>query len=136
VRQNGGATYVRNVPLGGAKGFSLIPDSSAPWRNFSVFLSPSCASPRPLGIPPTAVRIPLPVWGSAPQDEIFFDASPQIFPTIAPPQTPPYDPGGVPLSSPKIWYGFVGPFLRYPFRGQSLCARLGLNTGTLQGSTL
>jgi len=40
---------------------------------FPVFLSPLCAPPMPPQIPPSLVGIPLPVWGSAPKNEIFFE---------------------------------------------------------------
>ena len=88
--------------LGGAKRFSLTPDSAAPWRNFSVFLSPLYAYPKPLAIPPTLVGIPLPVWGSAPKNEKNFDGHVTSGSTNDFFLAHPNDPRGRPLSSPKI----------------------------------
>ena len=89
-------------PLGGAKAFSLTPYSAAPWRNFSVFPSLSCAPPRALGIPPSLVGIPLPVWGSAPKNEKIFGTTLIFFPSMAIVPAHSNHPWGGPLSSPKI----------------------------------
>jgi len=89
-------------PLGGAKAFSLTPCSAAPWRNFAVFLSPLYAYPRPPGIPPSLVGILLPVWGSAPQNENFFDRPVTRMMNYSSSQISSIDPRGAPLPCAKM----------------------------------
>ena len=89
-------------PLGGAKAFSLTPCSAAPWRNFSVFLSPLYAYPGPLGIPPSLVGILLPVWGSAPQNEKFFESTLIFFMSKYGDQNLSRKPRGAPLPCAKM----------------------------------
>jgi len=121
-------------PLGGAKRFSLTPNSSAPLSIFPVFHLPSCAPPMPLQIPPSLVGIALPVWGSAPKNEFFFDLTLIFYSTIEFPQTHPDDTREGPLSSPKIWFRSDAQFLRNRFGGQSFspdwASALALSSGS------
>ena len=122
-------------PLGGAKGFSLTPRSSAPLHIFPVFLSPLCAPPRALGIPPSLVGFPLPVWGLAPKNENFFDGHVTSIPTIEFPQTHPGDTRGGPLPYPKIWFRSDDPVLRNRFGGQSFSPNSASALALSPGST-
>ena len=106
-------------PLGGAKNFSLTPHSSAPLRIFPVFLSPSCAPPMPLQIPLSLVGFPLPVWGSAPKNENFFELTLIFFTELGFLKTHLRHPRGGPLSAPKIWFKIIETYLRNRFGGQS-----------------
>jgi len=59
-------------PLGGAKRISLILDISLVSEPIGAIFSPDGRSRRGPEIPPSHSGIPLPVLGSAPQNEIFF----------------------------------------------------------------
>jgi len=58
-------------PLGGAKRISLILDISVVSEPIGAIFSPYGRSRRGLQIPPSNLWLPLPVWGSDPQNQFF-----------------------------------------------------------------